>query len=156
ALAREPGAKGFGLGQRMPAVLAALRRGQVAVELREMRARDVRLAVLPLAELRLREVMAAVEDAPLAEVRGQLGSGDECLKCKACDATTRGSALRRLPSAIGKGPRRRAPAPRARGGRGRAARRFRCPRARSRRTPPAAPRRTRARNKRSLRDSRTR
>ena len=76
ALRSEPRAEDVGRWQRMAAVLAALGTREVAVEVREKGARDVRLAILPLAEIGLREFVAAIEDAPLAEVRRELGRRD--------------------------------------------------------------------------------
>src|SRR6266480_3518040 len=64
-LLAEPGDEGAALGQRMAAVGAGFRRRQVAIEVREQGSRDMRFAVLLLAELRVAEVVAAVEHAPL-------------------------------------------------------------------------------------------
>src|SRR5205814_21021 len=64
-LLAEPGDEGAALGQRMAAVGAGFRRRQVAIEVREQGSRDMRFAVLLLAELRVAEVVVAVEHAPL-------------------------------------------------------------------------------------------
>src|SRR6185312_16501991 len=61
----QPGSENFRWRQRVAAVAAGLRGRQVAVEMREQRARDVRLPVLVFAEGRLGEIVAAIEDAPL-------------------------------------------------------------------------------------------
>jgi len=56
----------------MAPVLAGLLSREIALEAGEDRAGDVRFAVLTLAELRLRQVVAAIEDVPLPEVGRQL------------------------------------------------------------------------------------
>jgi hypothetical protein len=50
------------------AVRSGLAPGEVAVEVREERAPDVPFAVLLLAQVRLGEVVAAVENAPARKV----------------------------------------------------------------------------------------
>ena len=52
----------------MAPVAAVARRGKIALEVREQRARDVRGEILLLAELRLRQVMAAIEDPPGSKI----------------------------------------------------------------------------------------
>jgi len=159
----------IGIGQRVAPVAPGPGSGKIALEVREQRPRNVRFAVLLLPERGVGEIVPAVEDAPL-RVCAELGRGHEgsrhqingvrstfpgpvanlhCRKenvdltpfiCRACGAATRGSGPRRLPSATGRVRRRRVPARTARGARGPAARRSRCPRSRFRRTPPVAPR----------------
>src|SRR5439155_5502254 len=72
-LLAEPGDEGAPLGQRMATVGAGFRRRQVAIQVREQGSRDMRFAVLLLAELRLAEVVAAVEQPP-----GRLGCELRC------------------------------------------------------------------------------
>src|SRR5204862_3736843 len=64
AATAEPIGESIWIGQGMAAVASGLRRRQVAVEAREERAGDVPFAVLLLAELWLRQVVAAVEHPP--------------------------------------------------------------------------------------------
>ena len=74
--AREVGAR----GQRVAAVAAGLGGAQVAVEVQVVRARDVRLAVAPLAARGVGKVEAGVDDdrrAAAGAQRGQLGRADE-------------------------------------------------------------------------------
>ena len=54
----------------MPAAAVLAGGGEVAIEMCEERAGNVRLAVLLLAQVGLREVVAAIEDAPFG-VRGK-------------------------------------------------------------------------------------
>jgi hypothetical protein len=62
-------------------VLAGLLSREIAVEAGEERARDVRFAILALAELGLRQVVAAVEDTPRFQICRQLGGRDQGVKC---------------------------------------------------------------------------
>ena len=58
----------------MAAVAAGLRRGEVAVEVREARAGNVASSVLLLAESGLEQVVPAIEDAPAGATRQFLGA----------------------------------------------------------------------------------
>ena len=53
----------------MTPILAGLRRREITVQAGEKGARDMRFPVLLLAEVRLGEVVAAIEHAPSAEIR---------------------------------------------------------------------------------------
>jgi hypothetical protein len=64
------------------AVLAGHGRREVAIQVREQRARHVRLGVLLLAQRGLGEVVAAIEHPPLGVLR-ELFGGDQRGKCGA-------------------------------------------------------------------------
>ncbi len=57
----------------MPAVLAGLRRREIAIEMREERSRDVRLRVFAGSPIGLAEIAAAIEDAPPGMARKLFG-----------------------------------------------------------------------------------
>lgn len=66
----------------MPAVGAGTWTGKIAIEMQELRARQMSLAVRLFAGLRSREVMAAIEDAPLRiiDVCREIGDADDSAK----------------------------------------------------------------------------
>ena len=69
--------KRFGSGSGWRPLRPVFGRRKVAVEMGEQRARNVRFAILLLAERGLGEIVAAIEDAPARQVRGELGGADE-------------------------------------------------------------------------------
>src|SRR5215510_12646109 len=60
----------------MATVLAGLRPGKITIEMREQRARNMRLAVLRLAHFRLCEIVPANEHPPF-RMRGELRGADQ-------------------------------------------------------------------------------
>ena len=65
--------------QGMAAVVARFRAREIAIQMREQRSGDVPLAVLLLAEVRIAQVVAAVENPPLG-VRCEILGRDQCVQ----------------------------------------------------------------------------
>ena len=76
SLPAQPGDEHGRVGKRVAAVAAGFGRGEIALEMGEARAGEVRLPVFLRSPFRLREIVAAVEYAPPG-MSGKLAARDE-------------------------------------------------------------------------------